>query len=240
MCSAVQFAHRNLIVHRDLKPGNILVTRDGSVKLLDFGIAKVLSAEAEDTAAAPMSRTDSRLLTPAYAAPEQIRSEPVTTATDVYSLGVILYELLCGRRPHIVSGSSKHELEEAILTDQPATPSTVIHQPATDPAPPGDADPATSVAASRRTDPARLRRELAGDLDTICLKALRKEPERRYASVDQLEEDLRRYVEGLPVLARRDTPGYRAGKFVRRHRGAVIARRLRGRDRVPLRHAARS
>jgi tetratricopeptide (TPR) repeat protein len=206
VCGAVQFAHRNLIVHRDLKPGNILVTPDGSVKLLDFGIAKVLDPAPDDVAVAPMTRTDSRLLTPAYAAPEQVRNEPVTTATDVYSLGVILYELLCGRRPYTVSGTSTHDLEEAILTAQPTPPSA-----------------AADVVPPRGIDAARLRRQLAGDLDTICLKALRKEPERRYASVDQLDDDLRRYLEGRPVLARRDTVGYRTAKFVRRHRGAVIA-----------------
>ncbi len=211
VCSAVQYAHRNLIVHRDLKPGNILVTADGSVKLLDFGIAKVLSADPDAAASMPLTRTDSRLLTPAYAAPEQVRNEPVTTATDVYSLGVILYELLCGRRPHGVAGGSTHELEAAILTAEPAAPSTAVRASAAD------------VATTRRTDPGRLRRELVGDLDTICLKALRKEPERRYTSVDQFEDDLRRYVEGRPVLARRDTLGYRVGKFVRRHRGAVGA-----------------
>ncbi len=205
VCSAVQYAHRNLIVHRDLKPGNILVTADGTAKLLDFGIAKVLSADPEAAGAAPLTRTDSRLLTPAYAAPEQVRNEPVTTATDVYSLGVILYELLCGRRPYAVTGGSTHELEAAILTAVPAAPSTAVR------------------IAGAGGGPARLRRELAGDLDTICLKALRKEPERRYSSVDQLEDDLRRYVEGRPVLARRDTLGYRVGKFVRRHRGAVAA-----------------
>ena len=223
VCAAVQFAHRNLIVHRDLKPGNILVSADGSVKLLDFGIAKVLRAETEEAGAAPPTRTESRLLTPEYAAPEQIRSEPVTTATDVYSLGVVLYELLCGRRPYVVTGSSSHELEQAILTAQPVPPSTADRHPHTGTEGRDGAPSLPSIAAARGTDAARLRRQLAGDLDTICLKALRKEPERRYPSVDQLDEDIRRHLEGRPVLARGDTLGYRAGKFVRRHRGAVVA-----------------
>ena len=226
VCSAVQYAHRNLIVHRDLKPGNILVTPEGTPKLLDFGIAKVLDPEAEAAqaaGAAPLTRPDSRLLTPAYAAPEQVRNEPVTTATDVYSLGVILYELLCGRRPYTVTGGSAHELQEAILTAEPAPPSAAVRAWVASGETPDSAESVTRAAAARRAEPARLRRELAGDLDTICLKALRKEPERRYSSADQLEADLRRYVEGLPVLARRDTLGYRAGKFVRRHRSGVTA-----------------
>jgi len=222
VCSAVQFAHRNLIVHRDLKPGNILVTGDGSVKLLDFGIAKVLRAGTEDAGAAPLTRTESRLLTPEYAAPEQIRNEPVTTAAHVYSLGVILYELLCGRRSYVATGGS-HELEEAILTAQPVPPSAAERQPRTGAGGRDGAPSPASVATARGTDAARLQRQLKGDLDTICLKALRKEPERRYPSVDQLDEDIQRHLEGHPVLARGDTLGYRAGKFVRRHRGAVVA-----------------
>jgi len=226
VCAAVQYAHRNLIVHRDLKPGNILVSPDGTVKLLDFGIAKVLGPGGhgvETAAEAPLTRTDSRLLTPAYAAPEQVRNEPVTTATDVYSLGVILYELLCGRRPYVASGGSTHELESAILSVEPVAPSATLREYG--PAPRSEAALAddTSVAAARGTMPARLRREIAGDLDTICLKALRKEPERRYSSADELGADLRRHLEGRPVLARRDTFGYRAGKFVRRHRAGAAA-----------------
>jgi serine/threonine-protein kinase len=221
-CAAVQFAHRNLVVHRDLKPSNMLVSGDGSVKLLDFGIAKVLGAQAEGPAAAPLTRTDTRLLTPEFAAPEQIRNEPVTTATDVYALGVVLYGLLSGRRPYAVTGLSAHEVENAILTEEPVPPSVALRRA------PGGARPSRGasledVAAARGTDPARLKRQLAGDLDTICLKALRKEPERRYPTVDQLDDDLARHLAGRPVLARRDTFGYRAGKFVRRHRGAVAA-----------------
>jgi serine/threonine-protein kinase len=226
VCAAVQYAHRNLIVHRDLKPGNILVTEDGTVKLLDFGIAKVLGPGAtggEPAAEPPLTRADSRLLTPAYAAPEQVRNEPVTTATDVYSLGVILYELLCGSRPYVAAGGSTHELESAILEAEPVAPSATLHGAAAHAEPAATGRSPGARAAARGTAPDRLRRELAGDLDSICLKALRKEPERRYSSADELEADLRRHAEGRPVLARRDTFGYRAVKFIRRHRGAVAA-----------------
>ena len=197
VCGAVQYAHQNLIVHRDLKPGNILVTADGVPKLLDFGIAKLLR---EDTspAGAPATVTVMRLLTPDYASPEQARGDAITTATDVYSLGVLLYELLTGRRPHSGEGRSAQEVLAAVVEEAPTAPSQVL-----------------------RSDPRS--RQLAGDLDMIVLMALRKEPERRYASVEQLAEDVRRHLSALPVRARADTFGYRAGKFVRRHRGGVAA-----------------
>ena len=193
VCDAVQYAHRNLIVHRDLKPGNILVTGDGQVKLLDFGIAKLLDAgRPSDT------RTGLGLMTPEYASPEQVRAEPVTVASDVYSLGVLLYELLTSRRPYRLTGPTPLEVERAVLEQEPERPSACV------------------------TDP-RVRRRLRGDIDTIILTALRKEPARRYQSVEQLATDLTRHLAGLPVNASPDRLGYRAGKFVRRHRAGVAA-----------------
>jgi non-specific serine/threonine protein kinase/serine/threonine-protein kinase len=205
VCSAVQYAHQNLVVHRDLKPSNILVTAEGEVKLLDFGIARLLAAGVDpDTAP---TATLLPMLTPAYASPEQVRGQPVTTASDVYSLGVVLYELLTGALPYPVRGESLEEVVRAVCSTQPAPPSAVR----------GD-----GTKTVCRASPAELR----GDLDTIVLKALRKEPERRYASAQELAEDVRRHIEALPVLARADTPGYRLGKFVRRHRTGVAAASL--------------
>jgi non-specific serine/threonine protein kinase/serine/threonine-protein kinase len=226
VCGAVHYAHQNLIVHRDLKPGNILVTAEGVPKLLDFGIAKLLRP---DTAPADAQATITvmRLLTPDYASPEQARGEPVTTATDVYSLGVLLYELLTGHRPHGLRGQSPEEVLAAVREEAPTAPSEVIRRPETAPAVAGG-PPATveAIAARRETRPEQLRRQLAGDLDTIVLMALRKEPARRYGSVEQLADDVRRHLSGRPVRARPDTLAYRAGKFVRRHRVSVAAAAL--------------
>ena len=209
VCEAVQYAHGNLVVHRDLKPTNILIDAEGRVKLLDFGIAKVL--ESDD--GADLTRTGARIMTPRYASPEQVRGEAVTIATDVYSLGVALYELLAGTRPFQGETLTPIELEQRILETPPEKPSRAAGR---------DHSRVDTRATTRKSTGARyvaaLRRRLSGDLDNICLKALRKEPERRYRSVDQLLEDLRRYRKGLPVLARPDTFGYRASKFVGRHR----------------------
>jgi eukaryotic-like serine/threonine-protein kinase len=194
VCDAVQYAHQNLVIHRDIKPGNVLVDSRGVPKLLDFGIAKLL-ASGVDPDIAPTA-TVLPLMTPEYASPEQVRGETVTTASDVYSLGVLLYELLAGRRPYEVPTDSLEGIVQAVCEAEPRAPSETV--------------------ASSRT-------ELRGDLDTIVLKALRKEPERRYRSAHELSEDLRRHLEGLPVTARADTIRYRAGKFVRRHRTAVAA-----------------
>lgn len=221
VCDAVHFAHRNLVVHRDLKPSNILVDADGNPKLLDFGIAKVLDPHRPANRDAH-TMTGARLMTPQYASPEQIRGEAVTTATDVYSLGVVLYRLLTGHRPFAVD-TSPHEMARAICEDAPERPSTVIRRSATD----GSGATPDTVGRSRRVAPDRLERLLAGDLDTIVLVAMHKDPERRYASVESLSEDLRRYALGKPVAARPDTFGYRTAKFVARHRlGTVLAAAL--------------
>ena len=195
VCSAVQYAHQNLVVHRDIKPSNILVTADGVPHLVDFGIAKPLAGSALPGAAAATT-TGQRLMTPQYASPEQVEGRPVTTATDVYSLGVLLYVLLTGRLPYRLDGERLGAVEQAVVEQEPERP---------------------SAAAGRQ----KLARQLAGDLDNIVLTALRKEPARRYASVELLAEDLRRYRTGLPVLARPSTVGYRVGKFVGRHRLGV-------------------
>jgi serine/threonine-protein kinase len=193
VCSAVAYAHQHLIIHRDLKPANIRVTPDGEPKLLDFGIAKLLDPETTATGAPTI--TFANVMTPDYASPEQARGDAMTTASDIYSLGVILYELLTGEKPYRVASRNPAEVARAIAESKPGRPSA-------------------------------RRRELAGDLDNILLKALRKEPGRRYASVEQFSEDLRRHLAGRPVLAHRDSAAYRAQKFVGRHRGAVAAAAL--------------
>jgi len=196
ICDTVIYAHRSLVLHRDLKPGNILITNDGNVKLLDFGIAKLL---AEGSTAVPLTRTGNPLLTPEYAAPEQFLGKVTTTAIDVYSLGVILYELLAGTRPFDLSGKSIREMEELITDRQPLRPSEAACLPVLPPA------------------------ELSGDLDVICLKALRKEPENRYQSVQELKEDIQRYLAGIPITARQATRLYRIRKFAGRHKAGVTA-----------------
>ena len=230
VCSAVHFAHQNLIVHRDIKPANILITTEGTPKLLDFGVAKLLSPNAPgvELTGATMSPTV-RMMTPEYASPEQARGETITTASDVYSLGVLLYELLTGHRPYRVSSRSMLEIMEAICEQEPAKPSTAIGRIYTSPEAGGNTEVTVTpeaVSKARDSEPKRLRRELEGDLDNIVLKAMRKEPQRRYASVEQFSEDIQRYFEHLPVIARQDTLAYRMGKFVVRQKAGVAAAAL--------------
>ena len=217
ICSAVLYAHQNLIVHRDLKPSNILVTAGGEVKLLDFGISKLMSDDDESQA---LTQTGLHAMTPEYASPEQIRGEPITTASDVYSLGLILYQLLTGRRPYEVAGRSAAEIERLVCHQLPARPSTVVRPDRAHA--PNDVD-VDRISALRSSRPERLRRRLSGDLDTIVLRALQKEPARRYQSAEQLLEDVRRHASSLPVRARPDSLSYRTTRFVRRHRVGVAA-----------------
>ncbi|HMN46275.1 MAG TPA: serine/threonine-protein kinase [Povalibacter sp.] len=214
VCAAVSFAHQRLVVHRDLKPGNILVTADGSVKLLDFGIAKLLE-RAPDESPRDQTATQWRVMTIEYASPEQVRGGVITTVSDVYSLGVVLYRLLTGQSPYRSATDTIERMAEIIGDSVPTRPSVAVGE---------DADRATTERNDEQSlGMRRVQRRLQGDLDNVLLMALRKEPQRRYASVDQLAADLRSYLEGRPVLARGDALSYRATKFVARHRYAVAA-----------------
>jgi non-specific serine/threonine protein kinase/serine/threonine-protein kinase len=223
VCDAVHYAHRHLIVHRDLKPSNILVTNDGLVKLLDFGIAKLL--EESGARESRLTQTGLVFLTPEYASPEQVMLEPVTTASDVYALGVLLFELLTGHTPYRLASRTPAELLHAVCVQEPEQSSRVVtrteHVLCSD----GSTAHLTPehVSSARGTQPSRLGRRLAGDLDTIVAKALRKEPERRYHSVQELRDDIDRHLAGLPVRARGDSLWYRSRKFVRRYRTPIAA-----------------
>ena len=223
VCEAVRCAHQSHIIHRDLKPNNILVTEDGIPKLLDFGIAKVLTPQ--DPSQALITRTATRHLTPAYASPEQIRGESVTPATDVYSLGVVLYELLTGHRPYRLKQRTPAEIERAICEQEPESPSTAIDRVETEKLPDGTTVKKTAedISRTREVEPAKLRHNLRGDLDNILLKALQKDSKRRYPTVEEFEQDILRHVDHQPVRARPNTMPYRTSKFVRRHKSEVIA-----------------
>ena len=209
VCAAVTYAHQNLVIHRDLKPSNILVTQEGEPKLLDFGIAKLLGTGDElFTQTIPALR----VMTPEYASPEQVKGEKITTTSDVYSLGVLLYELLTGQRPYRLKTRTPEEIARAITEQEPERPSTAVTR----------ADPGSLQS------PIRNSKSLRGDLDNIVLMAMRKEPARRYSSVGQFSEDIRRHLEGLPVVARKDTVRYRSEKFVKRHKVGVAAAALIG------------
>jgi serine/threonine protein kinase/tetratricopeptide (TPR) repeat protein len=226
VCEAVAHAHRNLIVHRDLKPSNVLVTAQGTPKLLDFGIAKLLPSDAGPDCEATV--TQHAWMTPEYASPEQIDGEPVTTASDVYSLGVVLYRLLTGHSPYRLKTTRPSDVEHSILQEEPLAPSQVIWR--TDEVTTGNGDTRTItpqlVSVARDDTPERLSRRLRGDLDNIVLTALRKEPQRRYSSPTALAEDIERFLTNCPVLARQDTVAYRTAKFVRRHVAGVCATAL--------------
>ncbi|MDB4884182.1 MAG: protein kinase, partial [Gemmatimonadetes bacterium] len=215
VCAAVQYAHEQLVVHRDLKPSNILVTPGGELKLLDFGIAKLLGADADAT------DTQTMAMTLQYAAPEQVRGEPASAATDVYALGILAYEQLTGRRPYDIAGLAPAEVVRIVGEVEPRRPSDTFIAPAS-----GEPDDRASRAGARGATPDRLRRALGGDLDAIVMKALRKEQARRYPSAAALLDDLHRLRDGRPVMARPDGAAYRVQRFMRRHPAAIATATL--------------
>ncbi len=220
VCAAVHYAHQNLIVHRDLKPSNILITPSGEVKLLDFGIAKLLDARHSAHTLA-VTHIDYRVMTPAHASPEQVRGDSITTASDIYVLGVLLFELLCGRKPFQLVGSRLTDMERIICEQEPSLPSTMVERTAQE-----SPQLLEEMVVCRSTTRNRLRKDLRGDLDNIVMMAMRKDPARRYSSAEQLSADLGSHLTGQPVLATSDSWAYRSGKFVARHKWPVLASTL--------------
>ncbi len=224
ICAAVQYAHQNLIIHRDIKPGNILVTSTGTPKLLDFGIAKLINADLDESNS-NLTRTGTLHLTPEYASPEQIKGEKVNTASDIYSLGVLLYQLMTGLRPYKITNISPKEITKVVTGDNILRPSERVKQATKD----SSSSDNKSIEEDRRDyehakiSSIKLSNYLKGDLDNIILKAMHKDPERRYVSVEQFSEDIRRHLAGLPVIARKDTMNYRASKFISRHKFGAAA-----------------
>src|SRR5436190_5267925 len=222
VCGAISYAHQQLIVHRDIKPSNIIVTSSGEPKLLDFGIAKLLLPDLND---AERTATQFHVMTPEYASPEQLSGNKTTTATDGYSLGVVLYELLTGTRPFNFKGKSLLEISDAFKTQRPVRPSEcrLVTERAADVTPTAPVANTSDTSGSRSHKLQTSTRGLKGDVDNIILQAIRREPERRYQSVVELSDDIERYLAGLPVRASADTVGYRAHKFIKRHRTVVTA-----------------
>ncbi len=216
VCDAVQYAHSNLIAHRDLKPGNIFVTEEGKVKLLDFGIAKMLEPEDRKKDELPPTLTGMLPFTPAYASPEQVRKQTITTSSDIYQLGVILYELLTGLRPYDLKGKTPGDVERTICETEPKRPSVAVAKNTKEQKPP-------VTGSGKEEGIVHFHKKLRGDLDTIVMKCLNKEPQRRYQSTGELADDIRAYLAGKPVSAHPDSWIYRSGKFIRRYKWGVAA-----------------